>query len=78
MAFPENVIADAWELVEGKCECSNSAHQHPEGRCNKRLLADKRGQIGWGGWDACPADGNPAHNTLTNCQIFCWDCLARK
>ncbi len=77
MAFPEEVVKDAWELVEGKCECSRTVHQHPEGRCNKRLSLEKRGQVGWGAWEACPIDGNPEHNNLSNCEILCWDCRTR-
>ena len=47
MTFPEDVIKDAWELVEGRCECNKTIHNHAEGRCNKRLTFEKRGQIGW-------------------------------
>jgi hypothetical protein len=75
MAFPDDVVKDAWELVEGKCECTRTAHQHPETRCNKHLLWENRG--GWGGWEACPIDSNPAHNTLSNCEILCYDCHSR-
>lgn len=75
MAFPDDVIKDAWELVEGKCECSRNAHQHTGGRCNKQLSWEKRGKVGWGAWEAHPIDGIPAHSSLTNCEIICWDCL---
>jgi len=77
MAFSEEVVKDAWELVEGKCECTRTAHQHPEGRCNKHLLWEKRGQVGWGTWEACPIDGHGEHSTLSNCEILCFDCRVR-
>jgi hypothetical protein len=77
MTFPEEVIRDAWELVEGKCECTRSQHQHPDIRCNKHMIWESKGKIGWGGWEACPIDGNPAHNTLSNCEIICFDCRSR-
>ena len=77
MTFPEDVVKDAWELVEGRCECYKASHNHPDGRCNKRLAAEKRGQAGWGGWEACPIDGNPDHVGLSNCEIICWDCHTR-
>jgi hypothetical protein len=77
MAFPEDVVKDAWELTEGKCECTRIAHQHLEGRCNKHLSWEKRSNIGWGAWEACPVDGDGQHNTLTNCEILCWDCRNR-
>ena len=77
MTFPEGVVKDVWELVEGKCECTNPMHQHRDGRCNKAITWEKRGDMGWGGWEACPVDGNPAHDNLSNCQILCWDCRAR-
>ncbi len=77
MAFPEDVVKDAWELVEGKCECNRTSHQHPEGRCNKHLSWEKKGQVGWGAWEAHPIDGVPAHNNLSNCEILCWDCRNR-
>jgi hypothetical protein len=57
MTFSEDVVKDAWELVEGKCECSRSSHQHAEGRCNRHLILESRGKVGWGGWEACPIDG---------------------
>ncbi len=53
MTFPEDVVNDAWELVEGKCECSRQAHQHPEGRCNKHLMQESRAK--WGGEVGRPA-----------------------
>ena len=77
MAFPEDVVKDAWELVEGKCECTRSFHNHPEGRCNKHMMWENKGQIGWGGWDACHIDGNSNHASLTNCEILCFDCKSR-
>ena len=77
MSFPEYVVKDAWELAEGRCECSRAAHNHPDGRCNKRLILEKRGQVGWGALEACPIDGNPEHNGLSNCEILCWDCRMR-
>jgi hypothetical protein len=77
MPFPDDVVKDAWELVEGRCECSKPTHQHPGGRCNKQLSWEKRGQVGWGAWEACPIDGIPEHNNLSNCEILCWDCINR-
>jgi hypothetical protein len=77
MAFQEDVVKDAWELVEGRCECSRALHQHAEGRCNKKLEWEKKDNIGWGAWEAHPVDGNPAHCGLTNCEILCWDCKNR-
>ena len=77
MTFPEDVVKDAWELVEGKCECSRSSHHHPEGRCNRHLIPESRGKVGWGGWEACPIDGIEAHNTLSNCEIICFECRSR-
>jgi hypothetical protein len=77
MAFPDDVVKDAWELVEGRCECNKAMHQHPEGRCNKKLQWEKKSDVGWGAWEACPIDGIAAHNTLSNCEILCWDCRNR-
>jgi hypothetical protein len=75
MPFSEDVVKDAWELVESKCECTRSSHQHQEGRCNKHLIWESRGK--WGGWDACPVDGNGQHSNLSNCQILCFECRSR-
>jgi hypothetical protein len=75
MSFPDDVVKDAWELVEGKCECSRQVHQHLEGRCNKHLLWGKRDQVGWGAWQAHPIDGIKDHCNLSNCEIICWNCL---
>ena len=77
MAFPEDVVKDAWELVEGKCECTRKSHQHPDVRCNKHMMWESQDKVGWGGWKACPIDGNQAHNTLSNCEIICFECYSR-
>jgi hypothetical protein len=77
VAFAEDVVKDAWELVEGKCECTRAAHQHTEIRCNKKLMWDHRNKVGWGAWDACAIDGNGAHTNLSNCEILCFDCKIR-
>jgi hypothetical protein len=74
MSFPDEVVRDAWELVEGKCECSKTFHKHPDVLCNKHLIWENRGKIGWGGWEACAIDGKKEHNTLSNCEILCFDC----
>jgi hypothetical protein len=77
MSFPDDVIKDAWELVEGKCECGKPSHQHPDVRCNKHLLWEKQNSFGWGSWKAHPIDGIAAHNTLSNCEILCWSCIEK-
>jgi hypothetical protein len=77
MAFQDDVVKDAWDLVEGRCECSKTAHQHADGRCYKHLIWEKRGQIGWGAWQACHIDGIEAHSNLSNCEIHCWECTTK-
>jgi hypothetical protein len=77
MVFPDEVVKDAWELVEGRCECSRVDHQHPDGKCNRHLLWENRAQFGFGAWQAHPIDGNKDHCNLTNCEIICWNCLVK-
>ena len=77
MAFPEDVVKAAWELVEGRCECTKISHNHTNSVCNKRLAWEERSKPGWGSWEACPIDGNREHCNLSNCQILCWDCQIR-
>jgi hypothetical protein len=74
MAFSENIVKECWELVEGRCECSKKAHNHTNGTCNKHLIWEKQGQVGWGAWKPCPIDGVKEHDNLSNCQILCFDC----
>jgi hypothetical protein len=77
MAFSDDVVKDAWELVEGKCECARSDHQHQDGKCNRQLLWEKRAQFGWGAWQPHPIDGDNGHCNLSNCEILCWNCLVK-
>jgi len=74
MAFPDDVVKTCFEIVDGKCECRGKSHNHPDGRCNKELVWENRGREGHGAWEAHHIDGNPEHNTHTNCEILCWDC----
>ena len=45
-------------------------------RCNKQLVWANRGRTGRGAWEAHHRvrDGP---DTLSNCEILCWDCHSR-
>ena len=73
MAFSNSVVRDAWKRAGGRCECTRVSHSHTDGRCNKLLSWDNRGRDGWGKWEAHHRwVGGP--DTLSNCEILCWDC----
>lgn len=75
MPFSDDVIRQAWQRAGGRCECTRTTHGHP-GRCNKVLILENRDREGNGAWEAhhITADGP---DTLSNCEILCWDCHKR-
>ena len=76
MAFPDSVVEKAWATAGRRCQCRRKTHRHPYDRCNKLLVWMNRGREGRGCWEAHHlwASGG---DTLTNCQILCWDCHSR-
>jgi hypothetical protein len=75
MAFPENVVQQAWQRAGGKCECRRTTHGHT-GRCNKQLAWENRGREGRGKWEAHHRVRG-GDDTLSNCEILCWDCHSK-
>lgn len=63
MAFSESTIKSCWDIVGGVCE-----------KCRKSLVWGNRGRVGTGCWEAHHIDGNPNHDTVSNCEILCWPC----
>ena len=76
MAFPENVVKQAWENAEGRCECRRRSHDHPFLRCNRILVWENRGRDGRGAWEAHHINSNGG-DILSNCEILCWDCHSK-
>jgi 5-methylcytosine-specific restriction endonuclease McrA len=75
MSFPESVVKEAWKRAGGRCECKNTTHNHYR-RCNKQLTWENRGREGRGAWEAhhTVSVDSGGSNTLSNCEILCWDC----
>ncbi len=74
MAFPENVVKQAWDRAEAQCECRRRAHPHFYLPCGRSLVWDNRGKAGPGGWDTHPVNSFGG-DVLSNCEILCMDCL---
>ena len=72
MAFSEETVKEAWGRSEGRCHCRRTAHAHGA-KCNKLLIWSSKGREGWGGWEANHT-GNPDDDSLSNCEIICWNC----
>lgn len=72
MAFSDEVVEQAWQRSGGKCECTRVTHGH-QGKCNKTLIKSNRGREGIGAWEAHHISV-VGGDTLSNCQILCWDC----
>lgn len=72
MAFPESVIDQAWERADGACECKRTSHGHGP-ICGKNLIRSNPGRAGYGAWEAHHIDSS-GPDTLSNCEILCWDC----
>jgi len=76
MAFSEETVRKAWTRAEGKCECRRERHKHSYTRCNKQLVWENRGRDGPGKWEAHhrTAVASGGDDSLSNCEILCWDC----
>ena len=72
MPFPESVVEDAWKRSGGKCECPRTSHGHNDPH-NRTLIKSSRGREGIGAWEAHHKNKNGG-DTLSNCEILCWDC----
>ena len=73
MAFPDSVVEAAWRRAGGRCECRRRSHNHRYVRCNKQLVWHNRGREGRGKWEPHHRSST-AGDTLSNCEILCWDC----
>lgn len=76
MAFFDEVVAQAWKRAGGRCECRRTTHNHPYVRCNKELVWENRGRESRGAWEAHHISST-GDDTLSNCEILCWDCHQR-
>ncbi len=70
MAFSEEVVAQAWQRAGEKCECVITAHGHI-GRCYRKLVWANRGREGPDAWETHHIN---SQDTLSNCEILCWNC----
>jgi len=76
MAFSDEVVRRAWSRAKGCCECRRKTHGHPYGRCNKQLVLANNGRTGRGAWEAHHRVRGGS-DTLSNCEILCWDCHSK-
>lgn len=76
MTFPAEVVEAAWKRAGGRCECRRKSHGHRYVRCNKQLVWNNRGREGRGAWEAHHLVKGRG-DTLSNCEILCWDCHSR-
>ena len=76
MAFPEDVITQAWERAGGQCECRRRTHSHFYTPCGKQLVWENTGREGRGKWEARYISSSGG-DVLSNCEILCWDCYSR-
>ena len=73
MAFPDEIIRQAWERSGGQCECQKRTHAHFYVPCAKPLVWENRGKKGWGGWDVKRIDASKG-DTVDNCEVLCLTC----
>jgi 5-methylcytosine-specific restriction protein A len=68
MAFSDSVVQDAWKRAGGECE-----------RCGKQLTWENNCREGRGCWEAHHKTSVAAggSDTLSNCEILCFDCHAK-
>jgi 5-methylcytosine-specific restriction endonuclease McrA len=73
MAFPEDVIKQAWERSGGQCECMKRTHRHFYTPCGRSLKREKRGELGEGSWEARHLNSLDG-DAVSNCEILCMEC----
>ena len=76
MAFPESKVKICFDYEKGRCECRREHSFHKGERCNQQLVWENRGRTGSGAWEAHHKDGDSNNDSITNCEILCWDCHA--
>jgi hypothetical protein len=76
MSFSDEIVIKAWSQSKGYCECRKISHRHYRVRCNKVLTLGNRGKYGRGCWEAHHKSISGG-NTLSNCEIFCWECYSQ-
>lgn len=76
MAFSDFTVRWAWQRAGGACECRRITHGHSYVQCNKQLVWSNRGRDGRGAWEAHHKN-SVGTDTLSNCEILCWDCHKR-
>ena len=77
MAFSPDVVERAWERADGRCECKRTNHGHFL-KCSKQLVWENRGRSAGerGSWEAHHISSTGG-DTLSNCEILCWDCHSK-
>lgn len=73
--FSEETIKKAWDLADGRCQCTRSSHGHL-GKCDKLLVWENRRREGAGAWEANHINRveSEGGDELSNCEILCWLC----
>lgn len=74
MAFPDNIVRQAWDRAAGQCECEKRTHPHFYVPCAKPLVWENRGKKGWGGWDVKVVNSNK-NEVLANAEVVCMTCF---
>jgi hypothetical protein len=73
MAFPLDVVVEAWRRAESCCECTGKRHKH-KGRCRRPLAWTLQGVEIDAGWRACRRAPQGVDD-LGNCEIRCARCV---
>ncbi|UCE95615.1 MAG: HNH endonuclease [Candidatus Bathyarchaeota archaeon] len=75
--FLGSIVKAAWVRSGKICECRRKTHDHPYGRCPRRLVWPSRGKEGQvGAWEAHhkTSQATGGEETLSNCEILCLRC----
>ena len=75
MVFSDEVIKQAWQRADNKCECTLTKCGHIS-KCNKILDFSKRGIESEHGWEAHHkiSVNTGGEDNFSNCQILCINC----
>jgi hypothetical protein len=70
------VVRQAWQRSEGKCQCTLLDHNHPYVRCNKPLVWNKQDKPYTSGWRVHHRLSY-GKNAVATCEILCWECYQK-
>ena len=75
--IPLTTIQAAFVRSQGRCECTETKHNHPYLRCPYAVTWEQRGKNGKGSWEIYNQSGDKDTPTPDDCLVLCTYCYER-